>query len=93
MAIHSQYVTGRKVEIRIHSHVYKDANIFSTYSLCSSVPIEVMTAALASAYVVSLLVEELVASPGIAVPYLATVLNPTPVAALASAYSLATAVT
>ena len=35
--IHSQYVTWRKVEIRIHPHVYKDANIFSACTLCIEV--------------------------------------------------------
>jgi len=39
---------------------------------------------------VSLLVEELVASPSIAIPFLATCLNPDMIAALASTYGLAT---
>lgn len=93
MSIASQYVTGRKVEIRIHPWVFQEVNIFSAYNLCSHLPFEEITASLGSAYSVSVLVVEVVASPETTGIYLATVLNPAEVAALASAYSLATAVT
>lgn len=91
--IASQYVTGKKIIYLINTIVYKDLNIFSEYNLCSSIPFEELTVTMASAYELSVLVVELVASPGTAGILLATVLNPTEVAALASAYSLATAVT
>ena len=93
MSIHSQYITGRKVIYLTNLFVYKDANIFSTYNLCSSIPFEELTASLSSAYTLSLLFVELVSSPGAAVTFLATVLNPAEVAAPASVYSLSTAVT
>jgi len=81
------------VEIRIHPMIYKDQNIYSVYSLCSNIPPEELTASLTSAYTVSVLVAEVVASLGIAVPFLATCENPALVAAPASAYDLSTAVT
>ena len=91
--IASQYITGRKIIIRVHPIVYKDANIRSVYNICTMGPAEELTVALASIYTVSVLVKELVASPPTAVTFLATILNPTEIAALASAYSLSTAVT
>lgn len=93
MSIHSQYVTGRKVVYLYIIYVFQEANIFSAYNLCSHLPFEELTVSPSSAYVVSVLVVELVASPSIATPYLATVLNPALTASPASVYSLATAVT
>ncbi|TKJ25434.1 MAG: hypothetical protein CEE41_04470 [Hadesarchaea archaeon B3_Hades] len=93
MAIHSQYVTGRKVEIRIHPWVFQEASIYSAYNLCSHLPFEELTASPSSAYVVSLLVVELVASPPAAGIFLATILGPDTVVTPASTYSLSTAVT
>lgn len=90
MAIHSQYVTGRKVTILIQPHVYLHANILSVYSLCSHLPFEEITISLASAYSVTVLVVELVASLPEAGIFLATVLNPDVVISPASAYSLST---
>jgi len=91
--IASQYVTGKKIIYLINTIVYKDLNILSAYNLCSHLPFEELTVTMASAYELSVLLVELVAFPGTAATFLATVLNPAEVAALASAYSLATAVT
>jgi len=90
VSIHSQYVTGRKEVIIYVFLVYKDQNIYSECNLCTSAPHEMDPVSLASVYSVTVLVWELVASPGIAAPYLATILNPAVVAAVASTYSLAT---
>ena len=93
MSIASQYVTGRKVEIRVHPIVYKDANIRSVYNLCSSVPFEELTASLASAYTVSVLVADIQAFLYEGTYALCKVASSVNVAALASAYDLSTAVT
>jgi len=93
VSIASQYVTGRKVEIRIHPYVYKDANILSAYSVCSSVPFEELTVSMASAYYVSVLVVEVVAALTPVGIFIGVRENPSLVAVLASAYSLSTAVT
>lgn len=93
MAIHSQYVTGRKFVELTHTIIYKDLKLQGPYNLCSSLPFEEITLALASVYAVSVLIVELVASPaapGVSLCVLvSSVLNPTPT----SVYSLATAVT
>ena len=91
--IASQYITGRKVEIRVHPYVYKDANIRSVYNLCALGPAEELTASLTSIYTVSVLVAELVASPPAADIFLATVLNPAVIASISSTYDLSTVVT
>lgn len=93
MAIHSQYVTGRKEVTLYLFYVYKDLNILSVYNLCSSIPFEKLTVSPASAYTVSVLVEELVASPGTTGIFMCKVTGGAVTAALASAYALATAVT
>jgi len=93
VAIHSQYVTGRKEIILYFFYVYKDLNILSVYSVCASVPFEELTASISSIYTLSLLVEELVVTPPDAGILLVTILNPDLVVSPASAYGLSTAVT
>lgn len=72
---------------------YVDANIFSAYSLTSTLPPEELAVSLTSVYTLSILVAKMVASPaapGISLGSLvSSVLTPTP----ASVYSLSTAVT
>ncbi|TKJ25412.1 MAG: hypothetical protein CEE41_04360 [Hadesarchaea archaeon B3_Hades] len=87
MSIASQYVTGRKVIILIYPWVFQEANIFSTYSLCVSAPVE-LTASPSSEYVVSLLVVELVGLFPAAVYGFCKVANSVNVAVLASTYDL-----
>ena len=93
MAIHSQYVTGRKVSILIYPWVFMDLHIRSAYNLCSHLPFEELVASPSSAYSVSLLVVELVAYPPEVDISLCTLVSSVLTPAPASAYSLATAVT
>lgn len=88
--IASQYVTGRKVIILIYPWVFQEANIFSLYNLCSSVPHEELTASLASAYVLTQLVIELTAALEAAVYNLCTQDSSALIASPASAYDLST---
>lgn len=90
MAIHSQYVTGRKVEIRIHPQVYKDANLFGLYNLCTSAPHEMDPVSLTSAYVLTVLVADIQAFLYAGAYAFYKVVNYEPVAVLTSAYSLST---
>lgn len=91
--IASQYITGRKIIYLTDTIIYKEPKLEGPYNLCSSIPFEELTAAVASAYELSLLVVELTASPGAVITMFTyqsvEKLYPTP----ASAYSLATAVT
>lgn len=91
--IASQYITGRKIIYLTDTIIYKEPKLEGPYNLCSSIPFEELTAAVASAYELSLLVAELTVSLGMGTPYLVTVLNPDEVSSLASAYDLSTAVT
>ena len=81
------------MEIRITPWVFKDANIFSAYNLCSHLPFEELTASVASAYVVSVLLEELMATLEATGIFMCKVTGGAVTASAASTYSLSTAVT
>lgn len=90
MAIHSQYVTGRKFVELTHTIVIQEANIFSEYNLCSSIPNEGITVTMASAYILTVLVADLQAFLYEGAYSLYKVVNYGPVAAMASVYDLST---
>ena len=73
--------------------IRKEANIFSDYSLCASVPVEKLVVQPTSLYTLSIAEIRLIASPSSAVKYLGSILNPQLVVSPTSAYSLSTAPT
>lgn len=93
MSIASQYITGRKVIIREHPILYKDANIFSTYNLCASVPFTELVASPTSVATLSILAKELVVLLGDPAYSLCTVTEGALTVAPSSTYSLETAPT
>ena len=88
--IASQYITGRKVIELTHTIIYKDANIRSAYNICTMGPVEEITVALASTYLLTVLVADVQAFLYEGAYGLCTVANAVNAVALASVYDLST---
>lgn len=88
--IASQYITGRKIIVRVHPMLYKDCKLRSVYNICTMGPAEEFTASLASTYLLTVLVAEVLAFLSEGAYGLCVVVNSEAVAALASVYDLST---
>lgn len=75
------------------SELRKEANIFSTYNLCSSVPVEELIVTLTSVFTLSIVEVRLVATGLTSVYILYNFENPKQIASPTSTYNLSTAVT